>query len=672
MLKNRTQSPTRSTSRGRSPARLPPVKGGSYDSELMRILRERDELQAMLDKYERHLSEIQANIKVLTADRDKTNMLYQQAQEEIARLRREVIKSPRAPRSSLTAQSILRRVEAERDETVADLRRMTNERDSLRERLKISQESAINERAHLEQRVEDLQSAFLILEKERGEQKTRQALMKDTMLSLEEEVRALSRRLDTTEEELTRTKTECSMLRYGGTHATQDKHKQLDQRNDNLLREITSLREEVSTLQVTTAELDKEKDVLESELDDKIELISSLRGQLEEKNKSLQNLKLTIEEVEATASSTKEELSSREREVSSVRRQLDSVREELGAAGKARETLARECVQLREDLSKAKLENQALQLRLDDYGQEMEDLRLKMQDYSSDATRTQTLLESQEKEIREQQESCHRATAQAKSWEDKARQAEAEASSLRLELLSGDSERRRLKDKAEALEGSLEEALSAERVSRSQLSQLNRSLQRLEEELRQAQAERATAETELESTRDLCVKLDASKEAALRDLESYHADGELLRQQLASERLSMKNLESLLVANREKEFQIQLHTQEKQTEIQLLRDKLSLADSKAVTQSREVAQARSRASQLEAELEKTKRQLSTERFERERAVQELRRQGLSSSSPTRRSLSPRASWSPERSYLSPLDRSSLDRSPDRSVTFRDF
>ncbi|XP_069035360.1 testis-specific gene 10 protein isoform X2 [Lepisosteus oculatus] len=636
MLKNRTQSPTRSTSRGRSPARLPPVKGGSYDSELMRILRERDELQAMLDKYERHLSEIQANIKVLTADRDKTNMLYQQAQEEIARLRREVIKSPRAPRSSLTAQSILRRVEAERDETVADLRRMTNERDSLRERLKISQESAINERAHLEQRVEDLQSAFLILEKERGEQKTRQALMKDTMLSLEEEVRALSRRLDTTEEDLTRTKTECSMLRVSSSQAesslsdcqrklstkvaelqaTQDKHKQLDQRNDNLLREITSLREEVSTLQVTTAELDKEKDVLESELDDKIELISSLRGQLEEKNKSLQNLKLTIEEVEATASSTKEELSSREREVSSVRRQLDSVREELGAAGKARETLARECVQLREDLSKAKLENQALQLRLDDYGQEMEDLRLKMQDYSSDATRTQTLLESQEKEIREQQESCHRATAQAKSWEDKARQAEAEASSLRLELLSGDSERRRLKDKAEALEGSLEEVL--------------------------------------------------------RDLESYHADGELLRQQLASERLSMKNLESLLVANREKEFQIQLHTQEKQTEIQLLRDKLSLADSKAVTQSREVAQARSRASQLEAELEKTKRQLSTERFERERAVQELRRQGLSSSSPTRRSLSPRASWSPERSYLSPLDRSSLDRSPDRSVTFRDF
>lgn len=54
-------------------------QGGSYDSELMRVLRERDEMQNMLDKYERHLSEIQANVKVLTADRDKTSMHHQQA-----------------------------------------------------------------------------------------------------------------------------------------------------------------------------------------------------------------------------------------------------------------------------------------------------------------------------------------------------------------------------------------------------------------------------------------------------------------------------------------------------------------------------------------------------------------------------------------------------------------
>lgn len=37
-------------------------------------------MQSMLDKYERHLSEIQANVRVLTAERDKTRMRYQQVE----------------------------------------------------------------------------------------------------------------------------------------------------------------------------------------------------------------------------------------------------------------------------------------------------------------------------------------------------------------------------------------------------------------------------------------------------------------------------------------------------------------------------------------------------------------------------------------------------------------
>ncbi len=66
-------------------------------------------------------------------------LLPLQAQEEIAALRREVMmsKTARGPKSSVTAQSILKRVEAERDEATADLHHMTTERDSLRERLKV-------------------------------------------------------------------------------------------------------------------------------------------------------------------------------------------------------------------------------------------------------------------------------------------------------------------------------------------------------------------------------------------------------------------------------------------------------------------------------------------------------------------------------------------------------
>lgn len=57
-------------------------------------------------------------------------------------------KTARGPKSSVTAQSILKRVEAERDEATADLHHMTTERDSLRERLKVREVHWLNMCVH--------------------------------------------------------------------------------------------------------------------------------------------------------------------------------------------------------------------------------------------------------------------------------------------------------------------------------------------------------------------------------------------------------------------------------------------------------------------------------------------------------------------------------------------
>ncbi|KAI4882073.1 hypothetical protein NFI96_028332 [Prochilodus magdalenae] len=716
----RSTSPTRANSISRSPTRQSPVKGGTYDSELMRVLRERDELQNMLDKYERHLSEIQANVRVLTAERDKTTMHYQQAQEELADLRRMLMRSKtsRGPKCSVTAQSILKRVEAERDEAMTDLHRMSTERDSLRERLKISQETAISERAHLEQSVEDLQNAVLTLEQERAEQKSRQSQMREAMMGLEEEVHTLGRKLTASEDELSRLKNECTMLRLSSSHAEsalnetqrrltsrigelqniQEKNKQLDERNDTSLKEVSSLKEELRALRDTVSELDLHRDRLQEQLEKKSDLLCSANKQLDDKENVIHTLKLRISDLETTieilsspSRALKETAVNRERELDVVRRRLLDSGDELASVLKVKDATQRENTHLRDELDRVRLDNQALQLKMDEATQEVDHLQKKVENYVSDISRIEDLLSSKvsqldiignycimERECRELQESQHRTSIQAEGWEEEARKAESSITDLQLQLRSSDSEKRRLKDRVESLENSLQEAHSVERSCSADLVQLK-------EDLRRVQDEHSHAHCDLEKTQELCIKLDTDKAAVCmfkklqQDLEKCRSELELLRKQLVSERASARSLEAMLISTREKELQRQLSSQEKLAEIQLLRDKLAVADSKASTQNREMAQLRTRSAQLEADLEATRRQLSTERFERERAAQELRRLGLSSSlrspilsstlrssSPSRRSLSPHTSWSPL--HTSP-NQVPPERSPDRSTQF---
>ncbi|KAI7811314.1 putative testis-specific gene 10 protein [Triplophysa rosa] len=694
----RSTSPVKGTSTQRSPTRQSPVKGGTYDSELMRVLRERDELQNMLDKYERHMSEVQANIKVLTAERDKTRMHYQQAQEEIAALRREVMKSrtARGPKSSVTAQSILKRLEAERDEAAADLHHMTTERDSLRERLKISQETAISERAHLEQRVEDLQAAVLTLEQERGEQKSRQAQMRETMIGLEEEVHTLGQKLNSSEEELGRVRNECSSLRLsnsqmesslsetqrrltsriGELQNLQDRNKQLDEKNESLLRQMMASREEVSMLQHTSSELDLHRRTLMVQLEKKSELLSIADDQLDEKEKTIRSFRLKVEDLEKTLVALKETVVDRERDLEVLRRKLSDSEKGVVTLTKIKDAMLQENSLLRADLDQAHLDKQSLQLKLDEANHEIEDIHRKVQDHIADISCTEDLLSAKERECRDLEESERKVSLQAESWERQSRQAETTITELRLELSDSNSEMIRLKERADSLERSLQEALSAERSCNSQLSQLNRKMIIMEEDLHQAQTERAQVQADLEKTRELCIKLDASKEAVQHELESCQSEVALLQKKLASERLSVQSLESLLVSARETELQRQLTSQERQAETQILRDKLSMADSKVSSQSREMAQLRTQSALIEADLDMTKSHLSTERFERERAVQELRRLGLSGLSPVlsstmrdsstsrHRSLSPQRSWSPERSHHSSADPLLMSHYPD--------
>jgi hypothetical protein len=64
--------------------------------------------------------------------------LYDEARNEIQITRHDLLKNSKNQNVSLATQSILKRVEVERDNAICDLRRLAADNDSLKDRLRVN------------------------------------------------------------------------------------------------------------------------------------------------------------------------------------------------------------------------------------------------------------------------------------------------------------------------------------------------------------------------------------------------------------------------------------------------------------------------------------------------------------------------------------------------------
>ncbi|NXL71186.1 CP135 protein, partial [Leptocoma aspasia] len=659
-----------------SPSRRTAEKVKFLLEELKSITRERDELRSVLDRFEKHMIEIQSNVKLLTSERDRLNVLYEQSQSELNRMRREA-------KHSFVSQS---HIEEERDIALADYRILMAEKESLGEKLKkLILKSVFNLNLFKSQVVTAFCNNDLQIEK--CELRTTVSILKERINYLENELNLKSSKLAQTSDDSSQFKAEiCSLqlLNDQQQKSVEDLQHRLSLKKDELLtaqEEITKLKEiidrlnqrttsqdeAVSVLRSTISVLDKEKDSLQETVDEKTERIACLDDNLANREKTIAHLRLTLSELESSTDQMQDMLSNRDREISSLHRQLDTSQIELAEMGRVKEMALKENRRLQDDLATMARENQAISTELEDAVREREEMKTRVHSYITEVSRFENLIASKEKENQELLEKFRMLHSQAEGWEMKAHQAEGESSSIRLELLSVDTDRRHLRERVEFLEKEIQGHIVAHQVYESQISSITKNMSRLEEDLKRENQDKASVLADLTSVRELCVKLEANKELLARqltsksmdyervlgELEDIKSEGELLKKQLSSERLTVQNLETLLATSRDKEFQNQLTSQDKDTEIQLLKDKLTLAESKLSSNNREVSMLRSKVAQMQTDTDVLKRKLTTERFERERAIQEMRRHGLSTSSlrasPPLSSTLRSPSHSPERS-----------------------
>ncbi|XP_038647081.1 centrosomal protein of 135 kDa isoform X3 [Scyliorhinus canicula] len=660
-------SPVCSPRRGRSPTRISPVKSSSLSSELLQAIRERDELQSVLDNFEQHMAEIQSNVKMVTAERDKLLMIYEQNQDELNKLKKEVLISPICQM----------RMEEERDEAKADVKRMAIEKENLRDRMKNILETADHNTKQMETQISQLEIKTCELDNECFTLRKKLATQREDIAALEEKTKCQSQKLLQANDNAAQQKAEINSIRLLNEHLEksladtqhrlsmkakevqtfQDRITRQEERLGEFNRQNSAQREEINLLKSTISTLDQEKDCLQDAVDDKTEKIAILEDNLANREKAITNMKITVTELESALDLLNDTLSNRDREINSLRRQLDCIQKESEELEQSRDDALKENRCLQDDLAQMTRENQAINNELEQALHEKDDFKSRVHSYINEVARIESLMVAKEQELHHMLEQFRMASNQAENWEHKAHQAEGESSSIRLELLSVDTERRHLEERVVKLEKEIDEHLSAQQAYEKEISCTAKCTTKLEEELRQTQAEKCQILGDLASVRELCAQLDSNKELLARqlasktmehertlsELEDWKSEVELLKKHICTERVTVKNLEALLTSTREKEFQCHLTKNEKESEIQLLGDKLTLAESRVSNQNREIVQFRAKSSQLQTELDLIKRQLTTERFERERAIQEMRRHGLSTTcslSPLRTSVSP--------------------------------
>ncbi|PAA67055.1 hypothetical protein BOX15_Mlig001856g1, partial [Macrostomum lignano] len=642
--------------RGRSPPTRDRDTAAAYDdAELLRVKRERDELQALLDKFERHMAEIQGNVRALTHERDQLARMLDDTKDELHRSRREVMSSAnQQPKVSLAAQAVLKRVETERDDAIAELRRTAVERDSLRDRMKAAADSASADRARLEQRIEELQAAARKAAAERDDNGTKAATLRHRCQELEEQAKQLHRALADRDDELANERGGANQARLSLESAqrqcrqleadlaqAQDAAALLQDRCICLDREVKSLRDEQAQLRAGINNLDYEKDSLEGALQERADRLRAAEEEAKAKEALTADLRAQLHHAEYQLGRAQDQLGNREQELRQVRKASETAQAELASERHRADCLQRDVARLQDDLQVVTRENASLQSEIQDTAQEREQFKSKAQDYLAEVRRVEELLGQKEQERADLLEQYRQLSSESDRFQADAHQLESEGSSLRLELAAKEADCKRLKERLEQAEADLRDCRHTASAYELQLSNLTRSVSDLEDSLRQQELERAETMKDLAALRDLCARLESSKDSVQRQLTSKALDTEqlagqvdelqheadLLREQLAAESDAKKSLETVLSASREKEFQTQLEAQERQAELAMLRERLELSDTKLEQLGRDLARFRSRNSELESDVERLTRQLASERFERERLAAELRRTG---------------------------------------------
>ncbi|XP_078369806.1 centrosomal protein of 135 kDa-like isoform X2 [Oculina patagonica] len=445
-------------------------------SEVNRLRRERDELQSLVEKFEKHLTEIQENVKTLTQDRDNIQLLYEQATDEIQRLRRQVSQA-RSPSPSRAASAVLTRVESERDEALADLRRANNQLDNLEDKMKASKESSLQERRRYEDKVERLEAMLEKVEADRNELHTRVTSLRNMVSNLEDNLKQTTAQLSMAKDSALELDAEVNKVqltadqanrtaedmerrlnrRAGELQASEEKCAQLERKIEEIEKRNAEQSFETAEIRATLKSLDRERDELQQQVDEKTEEIMNLEAKKIHSEKAESELKMNMEDIEAQLSHAIEQGGLKDREIKSLRRQLDSRDDELAEMTRGREVALKENRRLQTDLNTMTEEHQAIHQQLQEALEEQESLKIQISEYARQVARVEELLAQKEQEKEELLEQYRLLSGETERLVSETKASAGKVTNYHMELVQKQRAEMELGDKIRRLESEIQQ-----------------------------------------------------------------------------------------------------------------------------------------------------------------------------------------------------------------------
>ncbi|KAJ8668217.1 hypothetical protein QAD02_009880 [Eretmocerus hayati] len=218
------------------------------------------------------------------------------------------------------ASDRIERLIHERDASRADVERLMEERDALRERLKLATEAHVSEQCRLRESLAESESRLAHTSSERRQLLIVQGGRKAALDGLDQQLDDLKDELQRTKLELTEQRTQYFQLRAlqdqtdqalsdvqgqlshteNELSAALDRNKNLQRQQMQLDNQVKELRQEISNYRSKVAQIDREKDQLLMDLDEKTEKIAALEREIVFKEQQMTDMEQQVRDLSHT------------------------------------------------------------------------------------------------------------------------------------------------------------------------------------------------------------------------------------------------------------------------------------------------------------------------------------------------------------------------------------